>query len=181
MKSLYDCKLRLGMSLQEPPVTQDVLILRVAGLRCAIAADCIGELILMPALTRLPGQPAILDGFMNLRGAAVPVASLHRLFELWAPEPHVHSPLVTIKTSGGLLALRADSLEEVAAVDSAAMLPCDAGDSLNGCAEAQFDWNGRPVAMLSSERLFMAKERHCMADLQAQMQRRLDYLEEPDA
>ena len=169
------------MSLQEPAVTQDVLILRVAGLRCAIAADCIAELILMPALARLPGQPAILDGFMNLRGAAVPVASLHRLFELWAPEPHVHSPLVTIKTSGGLLALRADSLEEVAAVERAAMLPCEAGDSLNGCAEAQFDWNGRPVAMLSPESLFLAKERACMADLQAQMQRRLDDLEAPDA
>jgi chemotaxis signal transduction protein len=81
------------MRLEEPPDTRDVLILCVAGLRCAIAADRIAELILMPELSRLPGQPAILDGFMNLRGAAVPVASLHRLFELWAPEPHLHSPL----------------------------------------------------------------------------------------
>jgi purine-binding chemotaxis protein CheW len=169
------------MGLEKQPFTQDLLILRVGGLRCAIAAERIAELILLPALSRLPGQPAILDGFMNLRGAAVPVASLHKLFELWAPEPHVHSPLVTIKTSGGLLALRADSLEEVAAVDSAAMIPCEAGDSLNGCAEAQFDWNGRPVAMLSADRLFLAKERECVADLQAQMQRRLDYLEAPDA
>jgi purine-binding chemotaxis protein CheW len=181
MKSLYDCKLRLGMRLEEPLVTQDVLILRVAGLRCAIAADRIGELIFMPALARLPGQPAILDGFMNLRGAAIPVASLHRMFELWAPEPLVHSPLVTIKTSGGLLALRADGVEEVAAVEGAAMIPCGPGDTLNGCAEAQFDWNGRPVAMLSPELLLLAKERECVADLQAQMQRRLESLEAPSA
>jgi purine-binding chemotaxis protein CheW len=169
------------MSLEEPPVTRDVLILCVAGLRCAIAADRIAELILMPALARLPGQPAILDGFMNLRGAAIPVASLHRLFELWAPEPQMHSPLVTIKTSSGLLALRADSLEEVAAVEGATMTPCGPSDSLNGCAEAQFDWNGRPVAMLSPEHLLLAKERECVADLQAQMQRRLEYLEAPSA
>jgi purine-binding chemotaxis protein CheW len=171
----------MGMSLEEPPLTQDVLIFRVGGLRCAIAAGRIAELILMPALARLPGQPAILDGFMNLRGAAIPVASLHRLFELWAPEPHVHSPLVTIKTSSGLLALRADSIEEVAAVEGAAMMPCGPGDSLNGCAEAQFDWNGRPVAMLSPERLLLAKERECVADLQSQMQRRLEDLEAPPA
>jgi purine-binding chemotaxis protein CheW len=61
------------------------------------------------------------------------------------------------------------------------MMPCGPGDSLNGCAEAQFDWNGRPVAMLSPERLLLAKERECVADLQAQMQRRLEYLEAPSA
>ena len=169
------------MRLGKSQATRDVLILRVGSYACAIPSKQVAELILMPALIRLPGQPAILDGFMNLRGAAVPVTSLHRLFQLPAPEPDLHTPLIAIRTPNGLLALRADTVEEVAAVDDAALMPYAPMDSLNHCAKAQFHWNGQEVALLSPDLLLLAKERECVAGLQAQMQRRLEDLEAPAA
>jgi purine-binding chemotaxis protein CheW len=169
------------MRLGKPQTTQEVLILRAGSYVCGIPSDQIAELILMPALIRLPGQPAILDGFMNLRGTAVPVASLLCLFQQSAQEPDLHSPLVAIRTSHGILALRVDRVEEVATVERTALLPYGPADSLNACAEAHFHWNGQVVALLSPQRLLLTKERDCVADLQAQMQRRLENLEAPSA
>ncbi len=173
------CKLKLPMHPRAPQAIRNVLILHAADHACGIATDRIAELVLLPALVRAPGQPDILDGFLNLRGAMVPVASLHRLFQRPAPEPHLYTPLVAIRTASGLLALRVDRVEEVAAVEPGALMPYAAEDSLNECAEAQFDWNGKAVALLSIERLLLAKERECIAGLQAQMQRRLANIEAP--
>ena len=87
-----------------------VLIFRAAGHYCAIRSEWIVELTLMPHLLRLPAQPALLDGFFNFRGTPLAVMPLHRLFQLNAPEPGIYLPLLVVRTSRGLLALRADSL-----------------------------------------------------------------------
>jgi purine-binding chemotaxis protein CheW len=166
------------MRAQSPQAIRSVLIFRVAGYTCAIASHRAVELVLIPALIQAPGQPEILDGFLNLRGIMVPVVCVHRLFQREAPEPQLYTPLITIRTADGLLALRVDSAEEVAAVEDGALLPYGPEDSLNECAEAQFDWRGQAVALLSIERLLLAKERDCLAALRAQMQQRLADIEE---
>jgi purine-binding chemotaxis protein CheW len=165
------------MSPNAPQTTLDVLILRAGTDTCAMPSERIAELILIPALIRVPGQPSILDGFLNLRGTAIPVISLQRLFHQQAPEPGLHTPLLVLTTSTGPLALRVDRLEEVAAIDGNSLLPYASMDSLNECATAQFEWNGQAVALLSPERLLLVKERECLADLQAQTQQRLESLQ----
>src|ERR1700761_2219226 len=94
----------------------NVLIFRAAGQRCAIAAERVAELVLIPALLRLPAQPTVLDGFLNLRGAAVPVVALDRLFGAGAFAPGLHTPLIVLATSEGPLALRVQSVDDVATV-----------------------------------------------------------------
>jgi purine-binding chemotaxis protein CheW len=76
-----------------------------------------------------------------------------------------------------LLALRVDVLEEVAAVSAEALQPYTNEDSWNECAEGQFSHNGQDVVLFSADRLLLAKERQCLADLQAQTQRRLENIE----
>ena len=164
-----------------PQAIRDVLILHAAEFACAIPSDRIAELIFIPALIRAPSQPELLDGFLNLRGAMVPVAPLHRLFHRPAPEPDLYTPLVAVRAPVGLLALRADSLDDVATVDDASLVPYTREDSLNECAEAQFEWNGESVALLSIERLLLQKERECIAAFQLQMEQRLANLEAPPA
>jgi purine-binding chemotaxis protein CheW len=160
---------------------QEVLIFRAGTHLCAVPSEQVAELILMPSLIRLPGQPAVLDGFLNLRGAAVPVAPLLSLFLQPSPEPALHTPLILIKMPNGPLALRVDTVEEAVALDYDALLPYTPADSLNHCATAQFHWNGQEVALLSPERLLLVKERECIAGLQSQMQQRLANLEAPAA
>jgi purine-binding chemotaxis protein CheW len=159
----------------------DILIFRAGTYICAVPSDQVAELILLPSLIRLPGQPAILDGFLNLRGATVPVAPMLSLFLQPAPEPALHTPLIVIKMPNGLLALRVDTVEEAVALDDDALFSYAPADSLNDCAIAQFHWNGQEVALLSPERLLLTKERECIAGLQAQMQQRLENIEAPAA
>jgi purine-binding chemotaxis protein CheW len=165
----------------ESSASHDVLIFRAGEHHCAIASHHIAELILMPALIRLPGQPALLDGFLNLRGRTVPVARLHHLLQIVVPEPSLHSPLIVVQTGQDLLALRVDSIDQVVSVDDEALIPCTGANSLNDCAIAQFYSDGEDIALLSAERLLLAKERECVADLAAQVQGRVDLLKAPPA
>lgn len=165
------------MATQEPPDKRHLLIFHVAGHACALPAERVPELVFLPALVHSPAQPAILDGFLNLRGAAVPVLPLHRLFDLPAPPGGLHSPLLIVRSGGSLLALRVDQVEEVAPIRASAIQPYTRDDSWNECAEGQFSRNGQDTVLLSADRLLLAKERECLADLQAQTQRRLENLE----
>ncbi len=133
----------------------------------------------MPALIRLPGQPALLDGFLNLRGRTVPVAPLHHLLQTAVPASGLHSPLIVVWANRDLLALRVDSLDQVVSVDAGALIPCTGANSLNDCAIAQFHLDGEDIALLSAGRLLLAEERECVASLAAQVERRLDLLKAP--
>ncbi len=65
----------------EPRAT---LVFEIAGNLCGLGAADVREIVFMPALTRVAGQPPILDGFLNLRARAIPVVTVARLFDLTA-------------------------------------------------------------------------------------------------
>src|SRR5262245_5564414 len=128
-----------------PREHRTVLIFDLGPHACALPIDEIPEVLLMPALVHLPAQPMILDGFLNLRGTAVPVLPLHRLFDIPAPEPDLHTPLILVRSAANLLGYRVDRLQGVAGIDSAALQAYAAEDSFNCCAEVQFTMDGREV------------------------------------
>jgi purine-binding chemotaxis protein CheW len=149
------------------------LVFEIAGRYYGFDAADVREIVFLPALTRLPGQPAVLDGFVNLRGRAVPVVSLGRLFGLDARAPGLHTPLVV----GEALALAVDRVEEVASVE--AWRPIANGHSFNDCAVADFDFAGRGATLLDVRRILLEKERQCVAELRERAQAQLDSLRTP--
>lgn len=153
------------------------LIFRAADYTCAIPSGQIVQLVLMPELVRVAGQPALLEGFFNLRGTVVPVVTFHRLFQKAVPVPQVHTPLIVIFAPGGLLALRVDSVDEIAVVEESSISESSSQDSLNQCARGQFRRGEEQVVVLAPERLLLAKERMCIADLELLARERLDSLE----
>lgn len=156
----------------------DWMVFHLAGIACALDVREILEVILCPALVQSPAQPVFLDGFLNLRGAAVPVAPLHSLFGLPAPAPEIYAPILVIAEAGGRLGLRVDGVDEIAAVDPAAVQPHTANDAFNACAVGQVRLEGADVVLLSGPRLLLAREQQVLAEFQAQAQRRLDRLRE---
>lgn len=131
----------------------------------------------MAALARAPGQPSVLEGFLNLRGAAVPVIRLHRLFDLPPAAPGLYTPLVVLRGATHAVALLVDKVIEVTPVDKSALLPVDESHTFNGCAEQRAEIGGRTVHVLSPGRLLLEKERQSIAEFQAVAQRYLDDLE----
>lgn len=156
-----------------------LVIFRAAEYTCAIRSSQVAELLLMPEVVGVTGQPGLLDGFFNLRGSIVPVVALHRLFQKAAPDPGLYTPLIVLANRARPLALRVDAVEELAAVEQGDILPCSPQDSLNDCAEGQFEHGERQVVLLAPERLLLAKESMCLADLAARVRERLDVIGEP--
>ena len=62
-----------------PAVAQSFLTVQVGGENFSLPASEVTEVIRLPALTRVPLGPTSLLGVANLRGAVMPVVSLHSL------------------------------------------------------------------------------------------------------
>src|SRR5689334_16328052 len=153
------------------------LVIQVADKRCAIRAASIQEIVHVAATGRIPGQPSILHGFLNLRGQMLPVLSLRALFGEQAAEPDLYAPIIVVRDGGRPLALLADDVLETAAVEGAAMEPVRDHQTVNDCAEACFQSPDGPVTVILPDRLLLAKERECLAALQERIAARLEEAE----
>jgi chemotaxis signal transduction protein len=164
------------MQRNPAPASRQLLIFRCAGHSCAIAVEEIQEISHIAQTFAVPGQPSALFGFLNLRGVAIPVVALTRLFGAGNPISDLYAPLIVVRTGNKTLALLADDVDEVFEVDPEDLRPIGEDASFNHCAKAQFTWNDQSVAVLETERLLLAKERECVAELEAEAQRRLSEL-----
>lgn len=151
-----------------------LLVFEIAGQFCGLAVGAVQEIAPMAALARSPGQPRILEGFLNLRGSAIPVVRLDRLFDLAPLPPALHTPIVVLKNGIAILTDRVIDIVTVAAAD---LQPIAPDSSFNQCAQSQIVRGSRAIHLLSEERLLLNKERQCVAELQARAQEYLDELE----
>lgn len=152
------------------------LVFSVAQHRYAVPSERVHQIVHMAALVSTPGQPSVIEGFLNLRGRAIPVIRLRRLFQLDARAPQIYTPLVIVDSGGLAMALAVDAVEEVADFDDSSIQPLSEGNSPNNCAEAVFNLDGRQVILLSCDLLLLAKERACLTELQAAVDERLGEL-----
>jgi purine-binding chemotaxis protein CheW len=139
------------------------------------AAD-IREIIHRAALVSTPGQPNILEGFLNLRGEAIPVIPLRRLFGLPDGPPDLYTPLILIDIDGVRAALEADEAESVLEIRAEDVRALPAEASPEHCAEAVANQDGHQILLLSCARILYEQEKQCLAALQTTMATRLHNL-----
>jgi len=165
-------------------VSQDVqagpflLIFQIAGHECAIPCGRVQEVVSMAATAQTPGQPSTVEGFLNLRGEAIPVVILRRLFALPEIEPGIHTPVIIARLGDALTGLLVDRVHEVAMIDSGEIKPLAENHSLNECADAYVIFGGRRVVLLDCDRLLLEEEKRRIIELQAAMQFRLRQLDQ---
>jgi purine-binding chemotaxis protein CheW len=155
-----------------------IVLFRIGGQECALPVEAVREILPMAALLRAPGQPSILEGFLNLRGTAVPVVRLDRLFDRSGGGPGPGTPLLLVRGAGGEAAFLVERAIGIASIAPGALMPIDRHSSFNDCVEAETVVEGRTVAVLSADRLLLEKERQCLAELQSAAQKRLEELQE---
>lgn len=153
-----------------------LVVFQVAGEDCAIRAESVSTIAPMARLARSPGLPSILEGLLNLSGAAVPVIRLDRLFGLPRRDPGLYSHLVVLRGRSGLTAILADRVVDVDSPPEEAFRPVEAGKSFNDCATHIVETGGRSVHLLSPERLLLEQERQAIDEFRALSQRYLNEL-----
>jgi len=159
------------------PSRKSLLVFGIADRLCALPLEDVQEIVLMSWLSRPPGMPSILEGLLNLRGTAVPVISLGRMFRLPEKPVELYSSLVILRGHDHLLALLVDHVSQVLSVSVETLMPVRGEHSFNNCTQAEVAMAGRVVHVLSPERLLIEKEQQCLREFQGIEQQRLQELE----
>lgn len=131
----------------------------------------------MALLTRPSGLPAMLAGFLDLGGKAVPVVRLDHLFLLPTHALGLYTPLLILKSGSSLIALMAENVIGVLSVAAEDVTGFGKNYTINDCAEGIVMLETGHAILLSPERILVEQERQCIAALAAAEQARLDELE----
>lgn len=118
-----------------------------------------------------------MEGFLNLRGIAIPVIRLDRLFELPVISPGLYTHLVILNVTHPPVALMVDRVTDIRKVSTDALLPVPEQRVFNDCVEALVSGADGEVHLVLPDRLLLEEERRRVAELQALEQERLRALE----
>lgn len=159
----------------------DFVVFRLGDQECALPVSDVSEFVALPTLTRPPGMPSMLAGFLNLEGTAIPVVRLDCLFDLPEQPPDPYTPLIVLKNGLPGAALVVNRIASIVTVDPGSMLPVPETQTFNDCAIGEIIVDGKTISVLSVERLLLEKERQSIAEFQAVEQRRLAEIREAQA
>lgn len=154
-----------------------LLLFEFAGEHFGIPAAAVREVLPLPLLSRPPGTPAPLAGFLNLGGSAVGVLCPRRLFLLPDSPPGLYAHLILLRGAAAPLALLVDRAGGTVEISDQDVLPVGKGHSFNGCVEGEAIIEGRTIHLLLPEKLLLKEERTRIAELQAMETERLLGLE----
>lgn len=134
----------------------------------------------MATLFSPPGLPSGLAGFLNLRGTAVPIIRLDRLFELPERQPGLHTPMIVLRGVSGAsgsnycpMGVLVESVHAIISMPSARLLDIPQGSTFRGCATAALEVDGGAIHLLSAAALLEANEGRLLDDYRAMAQARL--------
>jgi purine-binding chemotaxis protein CheW len=150
-----------------------LLIFHLSGQIGAFLIDDVERIAPMAELTRPPGLPSVIEGILNLCGAAVPVLRMDRLMQLPSMRLGLYSMLVILGVSDARVALLVDRVSEIVAVPGEKVLPISPENSFNGCSQAAVMVEDRLIPLLSPAQLLLTRERAALAEFQAVTQERL--------
>jgi purine-binding chemotaxis protein CheW len=131
----------------------------------------------MAAVLQVPGQPPILNGFLNLRGTVVPQIFLRQLLGLPSAPLEEYTPVIVVRSRHQRVAFVVDRVLEVESFDRSQLTPLEEGHSLNAFAEGHVQRSENSFTLLNVDRLMLSEERQRLKELSVEARRRLDQIE----
>jgi purine-binding chemotaxis protein CheW len=153
--------------------TQNLLIFHSSGLDFAFPLEAVREIVPMAWLSSPPGLPSGLAGFLDLRGTAVPIVRLDRLFDLPEQPPGLHTPILVLRGVLGPIGILVDSVRGIVPALSAQLLDLPKHRTFQGCATAAIQLDGDLIYLISPAALLQADEDRLLADYTAMSQARM--------
>src|SRR5580698_1791567 len=165
----------MGNSIE---LTPNLLLFYSNGLDCAFPIEAVREIVPMAMLSCPPGIPSGLAGFLDLRGTAIPIVRLDRLFNLQEQEAGLHTPIIVLRGARCPIGILVDSVRGIVPVPSTRLLDIPEDGSFQGCATGALQLDGDVIHLLSSAALLQANEERLLVDYSAMAQTRISLLEE---
>ena len=143
---------------------QNLLVFHVSGLDCAFPLDAVQEIVPMALLVAPLGLPSGLAGFLDLRGTAIPIIRLDRLFDLPEQKPGLHTPMIVFRGTLGPIGILVESVRGIVPVASGELLDLGEERTFHGCATGAIEVDGDRIYLLSPASLLQANEHRIVAD-----------------
>jgi purine-binding chemotaxis protein CheW len=158
--------------------TQNLLIFHSSGLNAAFHLEAVREIVPMATLSSPPGLPSGLAGFLDLRGTAIPIVRLDRLFNLPEQRPGLHTPMIVLRGVLCPIGILVDSVRGIVPVREDQLIAIPEDRTFQGCATAALQLDGDMIHVLSAGALLAANEVSLLADYVVISRARLLHLEE---
>lgn len=156
---------------------RNLLAFSSSGLDCAFPLEAVQEVVPMALLSVPPGLPSGLAGFLDLRGTAVPIVRMDRLFDLPEQLPGLYTPFIILRGADTPTGVLVNAVRQILRLEEAAFLPLPEDQIFHACATAALELDGSLVYLLSPERMLVEHERRLLAEFQVVAQARLLHLE----
>jgi purine-binding chemotaxis protein CheW len=163
--------------MTERSISRTYVVFRVDGLTCAFAREEVSRVLPLPALGHPPASPSLVEGILDLGGAAIPVLRLDRLFGFEPSPRSAYQHLILLQSAETPLALLVDRATGILSAADDRLAPVSEGETYNGCVSGQISTEAGSIQVLSVGRLLDERERRTLAEFQAMQQRRLAELE----
>jgi purine-binding chemotaxis protein CheW len=157
---------------------QNLLVFHSSGLGCAFPLEAVREIVPMARLSSPPGMPSGLAGFLDLRGTAIPILRLDRLFDLREQQAGLHTPMIVLRGALTPVGILVDSVRGIEEAPCSGLLEIPGDGTFQGCATGAIELDGDLIHVLSPTALLQANEERLLADYSARLQARLVHLEE---
>ena len=131
----------------------------------------------MVEVVLLPGQPPILEGFLNLRGTLIPAVRLPRLMAMPEAPFEMYTPLLVVRVGGRAMALCVDRVVSVDELEESTRRDVPGKFSSNDCAEAEYGSGDSRFVLLRVNRIFLTEEVARLDELSREANRRIGEIE----
>jgi purine-binding chemotaxis protein CheW len=158
---------------------QNLLIFQACGLDCAFQLEVVREIVPMAWLVAPLGLPSAVAGFLNLRGTAIPIIRLDRLFSLPEQQPGLHTPMIVLHRASGPMGILVASVRGILPIATGQLLNVPGDRTFQGCATGAVEIDGSLIHLLSAEALLEANENRLLSDFAAMSQTRILQLSQP--
>jgi len=158
--------------------TLSLLTFHSSGLDCAFPLEAVREVVPMARLSAPPGMPPALAGFLDLRGTAIPILRLDRLFDLPEQQPGLYTPLIVLRGVRGPIGILVQAVRGIIQAPSARLVDLPEDRTFQGCATAALQLDGDLIYLLSPAGLLEKNEDRVLAEYSAMSRARLAQLEE---
>jgi len=158
----------------------NLLVFQFSGMKCAFQLEYVREIVPMASLSSPPGLPSGLAGFLDLRGTAVPIVRLDRLFNLPEQQPGLHTPMIILRGGLGPVGILVERVGGIVPMPSSRLMDVPEGGTFQGCATASAQLDGELMYLLSPAALLGKNEARLLDDYGAMSQARRLHLPDPN-
>jgi len=120
----------------------------------------IKEIIRNQELTKIPEAPEYILGILNLRGVAVPVIDLRRLFKLPIKEVNDYSVIIVVEILGRLVGTLVDGVSDMISIKSSEIKEPPKFSDRKGAKflEGMVEKNNKFIMLLDVDKMFTDEE-----------------------